>query len=134
MGVATVTVTAMDMAMERGLLRLSPATAMADMAMDMDMATTARGLLMLSPATAMAATATVTAMEATAMEATATTARGPPRPSPATDTAMVMDTATAAMATTVEEALLQRVQFFCDCLRIFNYVPRCQEVEFKQEL
>merc|ERR1712079_734288 len=115
MGVATVTVTAMDMAMARGLLRLSPATAMADTAMDMDMATTARGLLMLSPATA-------------------TAARGPPRPSPATDTAMVMDTATAAMATTVEEALLQRVQFFCDCLRIFNYVPRCQEVEFKQEL
>merc|ERR1712223_2080566 len=77
--VATVTVTAMDMAMARGLLRLSPATAMADMAMDMDMATTARGLLMLSPATAMAATVTVTAMDmAMAM------ARGLLRLSPAT--------------------------------------------------
>merc|ERR1712079_813116 len=106
---ATTAMAVMATDMARGLLWPSLATAMAGMAMDMDMATTARGQLMPSPAMA------TTAMAVMAMDM-ATTARGPLRLSPAT--------AMAAMAIMVDDALLQRVQFFCDCLRIFNYVPR----------
>merc|ERR1719362_1288365 len=131
----------------RGLPRLSPAmamvaTAMADTATVATAMDTARGRL--SPATgtdmatAMAVTATGTAtarglprqspatdtaMVVMAMAVTATaTARGPPRLSPATDMAMATDMDTA---TTGEDAPHTTAQFnasFCDRLRIFNYV------------
>merc|ERR1719471_776051 len=140
--------------------RLSPATAMAGtgtaamvaMAMvamgtargpllpatDMVGTATARGLLRPSPATAM--------VTGTAMAATGTaTARGLLRPSPATTDedvlvhAHVTGSATArrllspslALNTSTSPTPKQR---FCDQLRIFNYVSRCQEVEFIREL
>merc|ERR1712038_1243508 len=99
----------MDTATARGRLRL--ATAMAVMAMEATYTAMARGRLRLATAMAvMAMEAMDMAMArgrlrlATAMAATDTaTARGLLRPSPATDTAMVMVTATA---TTVENAEL----------------------------
>merc|ERR1712038_1484254 len=102
---ASLTLTGPPRGFTRGLLRLSPATAMLTMVTTMDTSPrtamgTTRGLLRLSPAMAMPIT--VTAMDTSPLIAMGTT-RGRPRPAMAMDMATSPPTAmvtTMAMATT----------------------------------
>merc|ERR1712029_1237676 len=93
---------------------------------------TARGLLRLSPATAMV---TATAMdEATFMVmGTATTDEDVLVHAHVTGSATARGLLSPSLSLNSSTSPTPK-QRFCDQLRIFNYVSRCQEVEFIREL